>query len=87
MKAIIWGLAVLSVLATGAFVVAWFTSLSREFATRRAEAMATPLPLSNVLTEADIAGLPEPVRRYIEVSGSLSKPRTVQIEIVGVECG
>jgi hypothetical protein len=82
MKAIMWGLAVLSVLATGALLVAWFTSLSREFATRRAEAMATSLPESNVLTEADIAELPEPVRRYIAVSGSLGKPRTVQIEMV-----
>lgn len=82
MWVIMWGLAVLAVLATGAFVVAWFTSLSREYDARRAEAMASPLPESHVLTEADIAGLPEPVRRYIAVSGSLGKPRAVQIEMV-----
>lgn len=57
------------------------TSLPRQFEQRRGEMLAKGDSLGAILTEADIAPLPDPVRRYVERSGSLGKPRTLAIEL------
>lgn len=48
----------------------------------QAEFRAQPLAPSNVLTEEDIAPLPEPVRRYVRYSGALGKPVPQNVRIV-----
>ena len=41
----------------------------------RALALATPGRLAEVLTEADLAGLPAPVQRYVRAAGVVGQPR------------
>jgi len=70
----IWVLSVPLALAIvlGAFI--WTSSLTRAFEARRAEVVAVPRDPQQVLTEADIAGLPPPVQRYIALTGSIGRP-------------
>lgn len=75
----IWALVATSVLALGLGLLIWTTSLPRAFETRRAEAMAAPREEARLLTEADIAHLPPPVRRYIALTGSIGRPVVTEI--------
>ena len=75
----IWTIVIFSVLAVGLAVVIWTTSLPRAFEARRAEAMAAPREKTKLLTEADIAHLPPPVRRYIALTGSIGRPVVTEI--------
>ncbi|MGL4238330.1 DUF6544 family protein [Tabrizicola sp.] len=75
----IWALVAASVLALGLGLLMWTTSLPRAFETRRAEAMAVPREDARLLTEADIADLPPPVRRYIALTGSIGRPVVTEI--------
>ena len=61
----IWALAAVLVLAVGLGLASWTTSLPRAFEARMAEATAAPREAARLLTDADIAHLPPPVRRYI----------------------
>ncbi len=77
----IWTLAVVSVLALGIGLVIWTTSLPRAFEARKAEAMASPHEEARLLTEADIAHLPPPVRRYIALTGAIGRPVVTEIKL------
>lgn len=55
------------------------TSLSRAFEQRRDEAAAKPLSEAPILTEDDLAQLPEPVQRYIALTGSIGRPMVTEI--------
>ncbi|MGY6552446.1 MAG: DUF6544 family protein [Erythrobacter sp.] len=54
-------------------------SLARAFDRRRTAAAAQPLAATPVLTEADVVSLPEPVRRYVALTGSLGRPMVTEI--------
>lgn len=71
------GLVAIAVAALAIFI--WATSLSRDFAARRAEAEAVPVPPETILTEQAIAHLPAPVRRYIALTGSIGRPVVTEI--------
>jgi hypothetical protein len=77
----VWMVASFLVLAAGLGAFAWSTSLPRSFAFRQAEAQAAPRRAEQILTEADIAHLPEPVQRYIRLTGSLGRPVTTAITL------
>ncbi len=77
----IWALVVVSVLAVGLGLVIWTTSLPRAFEARKAEAMAAPREVARLLTEADIAHLPPPVRLYITLTGSIGRPVVPEITL------
>lgn len=77
----IWAVAVVSVLALGIGLVMWSTSLPRAFEARKAEAIATPREVPRLLTEADIADLPPPVRRYIALAGSIGRPVVTEVTL------
>lgn len=77
----IWAMVAVSVLALVLGLVMWTTSLPRAFKTRKAEAMAVPRAEAKVLTEADIAHLPPPVRRYIALTGSIGRPVVTEITL------
>ncbi|MBK9739768.1 MAG: hypothetical protein IPO93_09675 [Actinobacteria bacterium] len=48
-----------------------------------AEFAAQPLqPSSETVTSADLAGLPDPVRRYVERSGAVGRPRPQNMRVV-----
>lgn len=76
-----WVLAVLVVLAIGLGLVIWTTSLPRAFEARRADAAAAPRDAARPLTEADIAHLPPPVRRYIALTGSIGLPVVTEVTL------
>ncbi|WP_338240873.1 DUF6544 family protein [Aurantiacibacter hainanensis] len=63
----------------GAGIYAWSNSLSRDFDTRRAAAAAEPLAKTPVLTQDDLASLPEPVQRYVSLTGSVGRPVVTEI--------
>lgn len=67
------------VVGLGGFI--WTTSLTRAFEFRRVEVAAVPRAPQRVLTEADIADLPPPVRRYIALTGSLGRPVVTEVEL------
>lgn len=75
----IWALVAVSVLAIGLGLVIWTTSLPRAYEARRAKAMAVPREEARLLTEADIAPLPPPVRRYIALTGSIGRPVVTEV--------
>lgn len=77
----IWALAAASVLAVGIGLLVWTTSLPRAFDARRSEAIAIPREEPRLLTEADIAHLPPPVRRYIALTGSIGRPVVTEITL------
>jgi len=77
----IWALVAVSVLAVGLGLVTWATSLPRAYEARKAEAMAVPRQDPRLLTEADIAPLPPPVRRYIALTGSIGRPVVTEITL------
>jgi hypothetical protein len=77
----IWVLSVLLALAIGLGALIWTTSLTRAFESRRVELAAAPRDPQQVLTEADIAGLPPPVRRYIALTGSIGRPVVTEISL------
>ena len=68
-----WFVAAGAAIAIGGGLYAWLTSLSRAFDARRAEAAAEPIAEMPVLTEEDLAPLPDPVRRYIALTGSVGR--------------
>lgn len=76
-----WVLAVLGVLALGLGAFIWTTSLTRAFDARRVEVAAVPRDPQRVLTKADIADLPLPVRRYIVLTGSIGRPVVTEITL------
>jgi hypothetical protein len=76
-----WVLAVLVVLVVGVGLVIWTTSLPRAFGACRAEAAAAPRDAARPLTEADIAHLPPPVRRYIALTGSIGRPVVTEVTL------
>ncbi len=77
----IWTIAAVSALAIGLGLVIWATSLPRAFEARKAEALAAPHDEARVLTVADIAHLPPPVRRYIALTGSIGRPVVTEITL------
>jgi hypothetical protein len=79
--AIFWILIPLCALTLGLGLVIWATSLSRAFESRKLEAMAAPREAGRPLTEADIAHLPPPVRRYIGLTGSIGRPVANEIRL------
>lgn len=76
----LWAIAVISALALGLGLVIWTTSLTRAFEARRAEA-AVPIDAAKVVTEADIAHLPPPVRRYMALTGAVGRPMVTEISL------
>lgn len=60
---------------------AWSSSLSRAFDQRRSAAAAVPLTEPHVLTEDDLDHLPDPVRRYIALTGSIGRPVVTEIDM------
>ena len=78
----LWVLAGVGLLVLGLSLTAWATDLARDFETRRAEATAAPREATGVLTEADIAHLPPPVRRYIALTGSLGRPVVTEVTLI-----
>ncbi len=77
----IWALVAVSVLAIGLGLVIWTTSLPRAYEARRAEAMAVPREEARLLTEADVAHLPPPVRHYIALTGSIGRPVVTEVTL------
>jgi hypothetical protein len=77
----IWAVVAVSVLAFGLGAVIWSNSLRRAFETRTVEAIAVPREAAGPLTEADIAHLPPPVRRYIALTGSIGRPVVTEITL------
>ena len=77
----IWAVVAVSVLAVGLGLVIWTTSLPRAYEDRKAEAKAAPRAEPRLLTEADIAHLPPPVRRYIALTGSIGRPVVTEITV------
>jgi hypothetical protein len=75
----IWSIVVICLLAVGLAAVTWRTSLPRAFDARKAGAMAAPREKARVLTKADIAHLPPPVRRYVGLTGSIGRPVVTEI--------
>jgi hypothetical protein len=76
-----WVFAILVALALGLGAFVWATSLGRAFEARRAEMAAVPREPQPVLTEADLAALPPPVRRYIALTGSVGRPVVTEIRL------
>lgn len=76
-----WALAAVLVLAVSLGLVLWTTSLPRVFEARKAEAMAARRDEATVLTEADIAHLPPPVRPYIALTGSIGRPVVTEVTL------
>lgn len=74
-----WSVGVSALIAIGGGLYIWSTSLLRAFDARRAEAAAEPMAEMPVLTEEDLAPLPEPVRRYIALTGSVGRPVVTEI--------
>ena len=74
-----WFVGVGALIAIGGGLYAWSTSLSRAFDARRVEAAAEPMAEMPVLAEEDIAPLPDPVRRYIALTGSVGRPVVTEI--------
>jgi hypothetical protein len=77
----IWVLSVLLALAVGLGAFIWTNSLTRAFDARRVEVAAVPRDPQRVLTKADIADLPPPVRRYIALTGSIGRPVVTEITL------
>jgi hypothetical protein len=77
----VWVLVAVSVLAIGLGLVIWTTSLPRAYEARKAEAIAAPHDEPRLLTEADIAHLPPPVRRYIALTGSIGRPVVTEVTL------
>lgn len=75
----IWALVAVSVLAVGLGLVMWTTSLPSAFEARRDKAKTAPREEPRLLTEADVAHLPPPVRRYIALTGSIGRPVVTEI--------
>ncbi|MBV7265466.1 DUF6544 family protein [Erythrobacter ani] len=78
-NAIIWLMGAGLLTGFGGGLYAWSTGLSRAFDMRRTEAAAVPIAQLPVLTEEDLAPLPEPVRRYIALTGSVGRPVVTEI--------
>ncbi|QZD90526.1 hypothetical protein K3148_03800 [Qipengyuania aurantiaca] len=78
-RTIMWFVGAGALVAIGGGIYAWSTSLSRAFNARRADAAAEPMAKMPVLTEEDIAPLPEPVRHYIGLTGSIGRPIVTEI--------
>jgi hypothetical protein len=76
-----WALLILAAVGAGVTLTIWTTSLSRAFEARQAEARAVPLPTEAILTEADIAHLPPPVRRYLVQTGALGRPVVTEVTL------
>ena len=55
-----WSVGVSALIAIGGGLYIWSTSLLRAFDARRAEAAAEPMAEMPVVTEEDLAPLPEP---------------------------
>jgi hypothetical protein len=77
----IWAVIAVSVLAVGLGLVIWITSLPRAYEARKVEAMAAAREEPRLLTEADIAHLPPPVRRYISLTGSIGRPVVTEVTL------
>lgn len=77
----IWVVAVVGIVVLGLGLTVWTTNLARAFETRRAQAIAVPREETGVLTEADIAHLPPPVRRYIALTGSIGRPVVTEVTL------
>lgn len=78
-RTIIWFVAAGALIAIGGGLYAWSTSLPRAFNARRTEAAVEPIAEMPVLSEEDLAPLPEPVRRYIALTGSVGRPIVTEI--------
>ncbi|WP_156423857.1 DUF6544 family protein [Erythrobacter sp. YT30] len=76
-----WIARALGTLILGSAVYAWSTNLSREFKRRRREASWEPLLEVKKLENKDIAHLPKPVQRYIEITGSIGEPVVTEIKM------
>lgn len=74
-----WMARVLGALVLGGAVYAWSSNLSREFKRRRREASWKPMLEGKALHQDDLAHLPGPVQRYIELTGSIGKPVVTEI--------
>lgn len=83
------GMAAIAALALGAYAAISRPGavLSREYAQRR-DSLVAATPLSSAALAAspelqlvDIANLPPPVQRYLQVSGALGKPRVRSVEL------
>jgi hypothetical protein len=77
----VWALLAIGALIVGLAAVIWTTSLPRAFEARKVEAIAAPREAARPLTEADIAHLPPPVRRYIALTGSIGRPMVSEITL------
>lgn len=74
-----WIARTLGTLVLGGAVYAWSTNLAREFQRRRREASWKLMLEGKTLDQEDIAHLPGPVQRYIELTGSVGKPIVTEI--------
>jgi hypothetical protein len=81
----IWEVAAVVVALGLGGLTTWITSLSKEFDKRKSEAMLAvsredaAAAVGKVLSEADIAHLPPPVRRYMALTGCLGRPIVSEI--------
>jgi hypothetical protein len=70
----------IGVLIVGLGLVMWKTkSLPKAFKSSRNAAAAIPFEAAKLLTEADIALLPPPVRRYVALTGSIGRAMVTEI--------
>jgi len=76
-----WFLLALCTLVLGLALVIRTTSLPRDYEARKAGAMAAPRKAASPLTEADIAHLLPPVRRYIALTGSIGRPVVTEVTL------
>lgn len=74
-----WFLVAGILISIGSGLYVLLTSLSRAFDNRRAEAAAEPMAEMPVLTKQDLAPLPNTVRRYIALTGSVGRPIVTEI--------
>lgn len=77
----IWAVVAVSVSAFGLGLLIRTTSLSRAYEARKAEAMAARSEEARLLSEADIARLPLPVRRYITLTGAIGRPVVTEVTL------
>ena len=78
---VFWLVAGVGLVLLGLGLAVRTTDLARAFDTGRAEAIAVPREATGVLTEADIAHLPAPVRRYIALTGAIGRPVVTEVTL------
>ncbi len=75
----LWFAVAVCILGLGGGLYVRSTSLIRAYESRRSQSAVGPFAPAHILSKNDIAHLPEPVQRYIGLTGSIGRPVVTEI--------